>query len=338
MRTYQIAIANTYQSTNSPLIIKAGYYNTKMSGYKCITQLDSSEYKIILSDLGIVQVKNIININNITVMCKSEGNYTVFLLDPSQSDNGPLPFSFYAFNNIEPIDFNSMLFIFNQELPQIYSPTNALNAIDNVGTCAVLFEVYTLIYQIFYNSTTSIGVNGAYNSNWEFVYLGVFNLLQNATYPAEFIKTLMNINTQCSTQVFSTSITISRLIFQFLGFPVPVQMVYDGGLGGYFINIYYNIPDVWALGDAGFSELGDTTFLSSNGGTFLWVITKIILRLMPAHVKWEIQLLSIAEFNADFDVADVDDNDFYDPSILYDAYQVVNNLNNFNTQGYNLNV
>lgn len=333
MRNYQIGIANTYNQINAPLIIDSGYYNTKVSGYKCITQLNSTEYNIV----PINNQKNIVNINNITVLTKMVGSYTLQLIDPSQADNEVVLFSFYTFQNIPVTNSDNLSLIFNQELPAIYKSNEPYNDIDNSGTIAVLSEVYKTIYSLFFNSISSLGVSGVYNSEWEYVYLGVYNLLENAVYPAEFLKTLMNINTQCSTQRFSTAITISRLIYQFIGYPIPVQIVYNSVFKGYDINIFYTTMGEWSLEVPGYSELGITTILSSGGGTFLWVINKIILKLMPAHVKWRIQFPPITDFNLNFNISDVNSNDFYNPNILYDAYQVINNFNNFNTQGFNLN-
>lgn len=331
MRNYEIALANTYYAVDSPLQVNVGYYQTKLSGYKCITQLSNSEFQLNLFSSGLI------DIGNNRILAKNSDSYTIFIIDPSQSDNIPIPFSFYTFQNLYIVNNEVLNSILNQELPMIFNPNQPFNAINNAGTVSVLLKVYNTCYDLFYNSTTSIGLGTSYNSNWEYIYLGINNILQNAVYPAEFLKTMMNINTQCSIQGYSLAITFSRLVYQFIGEAVPVQIVYDNDTSQYLVNIYYNVPDVWSLGTVGFSELDDTTFLLGTGTSFLWVINKIVTRLMPAQVKWIIQYLSRDTFNTDFNISDVDTNDFYDPAVLYDAYMVVNNKNNFNTQGFDLN-
>lgn len=337
MRTYFTAIENTYYATNAPLTVVTGYYNTKMSGYECITKLNNNDYEVVPYVLTAQQESAFININTNTVMTKNENSYTLFVIDFSQTDNPPIPYSFYTYNNVTFLSSDGVADILLQEYPAIYKDFNILNQINNAGNVSVLYQLYRVLYSIFYNSITSVGANGTYNNKWEYVYLGVNNLLNNAKYPVNFLKTLMNINTQCSTQGFSIAITISRLTFQFIGIKVPVQVVYDDMLGGYYINIYYNVPDVWSLGTPGFTELDDTTYLLGAGTGYLWVINLLVARLMPAFVKWQIQYLSLDTFETNFDVADVDIDDYYNPAILYDAYMVVNNNNNFNTKGYNLN-
>lgn len=336
MRTYSVAIANDYTALDSPLIINAGYYNVKLSGYNCITQLDPSEYKIIPYTAGVI------NINDVTIMVKNPGSYTVFLNDPSQSDNAPVPLNFYAWQNVYEMNINTLNFILAQELPSLYKNTNILNAADNAGTTLVILETYATLYNLFYNSITSIGASigtgtnaqRGYNENWEFVYLGINKILQNAVYPAQFLKTLMRVKSQTSTQRFSLCIIISRLLFQLINVAVPVEIAYDSGAGRYNINIYNEIIDTWSLGTVDFGELDDHTYLLGEGNSFIFLIGLIITRLMPAFVKWRINYFSIATFNSTFAVSDVDNNDYYNPAVLYDAYQVVNNNNNFNTKGF----
>ncbi len=331
MRTYKVAIANDYVAVDSPLVFELGYYNTKLSGYKCITQIlpyFGAFYQIVPFTPGII------NVNDTTVMVKDEGNYTVFVNDPSQSDNDPIPFNFYAWQNVYEMNIETLNFILSQELPSLYKSTNVLNDADNEGMAAVILETYGVLYFLFYSAITSIGTGKAYNENWEFVFVGINKALQNAAYPAQFLKTLMRIKSQTSTQIFSLSITISRLLYQLINFEVPVEIVYDDMLGGYNINIYNERLDTWSLGVVDLGELDIHTRLLSRGSSFIWLIDVIITRIMPAFVKWKINYLSMSVFNSTFNVNDVDDNDYYDPSVLYDAYVVSSNTNNFNTRGY----
>lgn len=340
---YSIQIASTYNQTASPIIFNVGYYNTKISGYKCISLIPSSTYMIYPFNNDLQQIQNNI------LQAGHKGSYTVQFLDMNYPDNESIIYSFYIFEKPFIINQDILLRVINRELPEIYNPTNQLNHVDNYASSGIINEVYNYIYELFYNSMTSIGAtilgddinSGAgYNPNWETVYIGVTNFLQNATYPAAFLKTLMTINTKCSVQKFSISITLSRLCYQFLGITVPVYIEYNDDIKkSYTINIYYTENGAWVLGDSILSVLGSTTTLvNENSKDFLWIIQTIANRLMPAFVNFKISYHPITLFNSSFNISDVSSGvDFIDTSVIYDAYIVINNNNVFNTQGYFLN-
>jgi len=332
MRTYYIAINNTYNAIEAPLIVLAGYYNEKVGGYKCITQLNNDEYKIV-PYIPYNSKDLITEINNNTIMVSMVDDYTIFLNDFSQTDNPPIPFNFHAFQNIYIINENVLSILLEQELPALYNSDNVLNMADNAGNSAVLNAIYDNLYLLFYDSIISLGTGTYYNQNWELVFFNAINILQNIKYPAALLGTLLQINTQTSTQRFSIATTISKLAYQIIGTSVPVHIVYDTGLWN--IRIFYQ-PGDWFLGEAGKSELGDTTYLSDGNAGFLFIINLIIARIMPAFVKWEISYLPMATFETEFNISDVNINDYINPDIRYDAYMVVNNNNQFNTKGYYL--
>jgi hypothetical protein len=329
MTQYFVGLNNTYNTTNTPLVVQAGYYNQKAVEYSCITKLLPSQYKAYSfnNDLTVI--------NDYMLQTDVEGSYTVLFYDKLSNTNPPIPFSFYVFRqqfNINAINLEQLI---NKELPSIYSVEEPLNAIDNYASSETIKALYDYIYNLFWNSLTSVGVEKSYNLQWEEVYIEATNFLQNAVYPAQFLKTLMNINTQTSTQAFSIAQCLSRLIFQFNGEAAPVEVVWDFNTQQYNINIYYTTFIGWQLGVPGSSELGITTILGGlESNPFLWIINTVANRIMPAYVKWNINYLNIAEFNNNFQIALVTNNDFINSNQIYNAYKVVNNNNIFNTQGF----
>ncbi len=327
-KTYSIALANTYSATYTPLAVLAGYVNQKSMAYNCITQIPTTDYVAypFNNDLTII--------NSNMLQTPTEGSYSIFLYDTTTT-NPPIPFSFYVFRKFFNISDEILLQLINRELPAIYSPDNELNNVDNIASAGVIKALYDYIYSLFWNALTSVGTGTGYNSQWETVYIGATNFLQNATYPAQFLRTLMNVNTQTSTQAFSIAQCLSRLIFQFTGVSAPVEVAYDSAGKKYLINIFYEGFSGWILGITGHTELGITTILGDTGSnSFLWIINEVANRLMPAYVKFSIIYLSTTEFDAQFNTSIVDSSDFINPAIIYDAYEVVNNNNVFNTQGY----
>lgn len=329
MTQYFVGLNNTYNTTNTPLVIQAGYYNQKSVNYSCITKLPHTQYVAypFNNDLTVI--------NNYMLQTDVENSYTILFYDKLNDTNPPIPFSFYVFKKLFNINTINLEQLINRELPSIYNSEEPLNAIDNYASAGALKELYNYIYSLFWNSLTSVGVGESYNSQWEEVYIGATNFLQNAAYPARFLKTLMNINTQTSTQAFSIAQCLSRLIFQFVGVATPVEVVWNPSTQQYNINIYYiNFPG-WKLGVDGFTELGVTTILGGGeSNPFLWIIKTVANRIMPAYVKWSIAYLTPEYFNNNFQITLVTNNDFIDSNQIYDAYKVVNNNNIFNTQGF----
>lgn len=336
---YIINIASTYQQTFSPIEFMVGYKNIKIehNNYQCISLIQPSHYVIhpLNNDLQVIQ-------NNI-LQASKEGSYSVQLFNMNNSITDAIIYSFYIFEKPFIMNQDIILRLINKELPNIYNASNKLNMIDNYASAGVINKLYNYVYELFYNAITSIGttINGlsGYNNNWETVYIEVTNFLQNAAYPAKFLNTLININTQCSVQRFSIAITLSRLCYQFLNTYTPVYIVYVPSTNIYLITIYYSDNNAWILGDNIYSVLGETTILAnSNLKSFLWIIQTIANRLIPASIKFMIQYEQISIFNSNFNISAVNTGiDFIDTTIIYDAYMVVNNNNVFNTQGYFLN-
>jgi hypothetical protein len=253
-------------------------------------------------------------------------------------DLPPKLFSLYAYESPQPITPELILGILNGELPSIYNPNDELNKADNFGMSTVLAAIYQQVYTLFYNSIMSVGSGNQYNQNWEFVYIGINNLLQNAAYPAQLLSTLMRIPTQTSIQIAPMALFISRIAFQYSGSTTPVQIVYNLASDEYLINLYTSENVGWQLGVPGRTELGESTYLfETRASAFLYILCSIIGRLMPVQIKYSLEPLSKLVFNTDFNTAVVEIQDYIDPAVQYDAYEVVNNNNTLNAKGYFLN-
>jgi len=245
----------------------------------------------------------------------------------------PVPLSVYAYQSLFINNTTNLLQIISQELPAIYSNDNLPNLADNFATAAVFERVYSFIYNQFYDAISSVGEGKEYNRMWEQVYIGSNDFLLTAKYPAEFIKTLMQVGTRTGVKIKDISIVISRLMYQFSGFPFPVEIVFDDANNRYDVNIY-NMPtiDQWILG---YSQLGINTILTTElQRSDLWFIYLTLKRLMPVFVKFRINYFDADKFNTDFRVDLVDEDDYLLDSINYNAYMVVNNNNIYNTKGY----
>lgn len=326
-----IGLDNTFVNPNAPLVVEVGIYTTKDSGYRCITKLDKSEYDVLpITDTGIYKV------NNNVVQCARKGDYTIAVYGLGASEFPPELFSFFVYDSPQLINKKMALQIIAAELPTIYKSSNPLNNADNNGIAAVLALVYKQVYTLFYGAITSIGESNSYNPNWEYVYLSMNKFLQNAVHPADFLKTLMQVPTKTGVSFSDLAIFASRLSFQFTGENTPVSVEYLPVTNKYNITIY--IPDsgygskIWFLGSKG---LGVGTYL---GGVlenpFVFILSRLIGRLMPVTVKYNITLTPVSDFSLNYDISPVNTNDYIDASINYDAYVVVNNNNLFNTKGY----
>lgn len=326
---YIIALANTYCMTDAPLVVEMAYYNDKPSGYSCLTKLPAS-------DILVVNTDDAINVRDNTVMVHTQGSYTVLVYDKNLPT--PLPFSFYAFTNLFVNNHVSLLSIFNQELPEIYNAADPLNYADNYAITGVFAEVYKYIYELFYNTITSIGVGSEYNKDWELVFVGVNNFLSGAVYPSQLLKTLMQIKTLTGTRVKQIATCLSRILYQYTGESTPVSVRYNSTARRWDINIYAATYNVWVLGVSGSSELGVTTKLSNGQQqSYFWFVGEVAKRIMPAFTKFRINSTSRAIFDASYNIGDVNADDYVNPDLIYDAYEVVNNDNVFNTRGYLLN-
>lgn len=323
---YVLGFNNTYQQTNSPLVVRMAYINQRTPYYKCVTTIDNIQLK--------TNDDNCTIINNNNLMCSKQGSYTVNVYDINNQQS--TPFSFYVFNELFINTNNSLYNIIQSELPSIYGIDNEVNNVNNKAKAKTIQEVYRYIYNLFYNSVSSIGGGMEYNSNWELVYFGTNGLLKNFVYPAEIIKSMLQINTKVSTSVKDISIFLSRILFQMTGRKIPVSMVYDDKLRRYNINIYDTaIINGWLLDIPTKGELGITTVLTNRTqNELLWVIMVLTQRIVPCFTDFVINYLNYSDFELNFNIPIVLENDFIDNNTIYDAYTWVNNNNIFNTKGY----
>jgi hypothetical protein len=334
MANYTVTLANTFSTTNSPLVLEVAYDNIKSINYTCKTLLPSNavRYNTVTNDY-IQKVTN--NIIQVAVA----GSYHIYVYDTTSATIIPLPFSFYAFDNLHINNKENILQIFSQELPTIYKNTEQFNYADNLAIASVINRVYDYMYGLYYDSLMSVGTGNSYNVNWELVYVGVKNFLSQAFYPSQFINTLIKLGAYASMRVQDISITLSKIMYQYLNIPVPVSIVYDAPTNLWTINIYYTPAQTWLLGVAGSTELGVTTYLSNINAQsgFLWFIAELAERLMPSYVKYKISYINYSTFLVDFNTTIVDSGDYYSENFIYEAYMTVNNNNNYHTRGYILN-
>lgn len=334
---YFCGILNNYKQTNSPLNIAVGRYNEKTDGYKCITKLENKNFKIInLSKNNIIT--KIPNYN--AIMSDKAGSYFVLIYDVTTTENNlkPTLLPVYIFNELFNNTQTSVYKTITHELPQLYKYSNKYNNVDNLATAKVIEEVYLFIYNLFYNTVSSVGRGKVYNQNWEIVYFATNNLLKNFVYPADLIESLLQINGLVATKVKDIAIFLSRILYQMVGVLVPVYIYYNKNSKQYIITIYNtNLLSAWSLGDRDKSILGETTILTSRTESqHLWIISILARRLMPCSNKFTIIFNSIEIFKEKFNTEIVKENDYIDDNVIYDAYGVVNNDNLFNTKGYNL--
>ena len=340
MRKYFISINNTFNFTNSPIVLSVGYYNTYQGvQISCITLLDPSTYSIRSLNNDITILSN----NSFTA--PNQGSYTIQILDNYLENNNQLvTYSLYIFNNKFIINDTIIYNSTNRQLPSIYNRSNKYNDIDNIASSKVINDMHNYHYNLFWNILLSLGVNGYYNTDKEFTYFGINGILKNASFPAELLQTVSNIDTQGGNTAYDLMILISRICLQFLGYDssgngVPVEVVYDVNNKIWNINIYNvsKIGNIWVLGDSVKSILGTSTYLGGlNTDTILWFINYIIYNIIPLHIKYYINYYSFNNFTAKYNTSIVGVNDFYDFSnpTQYGCFQVINNNNNFNTKGY----
>lgn len=331
MANYTITLANTFLTTNSPLVLELAYNNVKSIKYTCKTLLPSNaiKYNTITKDYIQEVTNNIIQVG-------VAGSYHIYVYDNTSSSIEPLPFSFYAFDNLHINNKENILQIFSQELPTIYKNIEPYNYADNLGISSVITTVYDYMYGLYYDSLMSVGTGKSYNANWELVYVGVKNFLTQAIYPSQFINTLIKLGAYASMRVQDISIALSKIMFQYLDIPTPISIVYDAPTNLWTINIYYTPSAVWLLGVAGSTELGVTTYLSNLNAQsgFLWFVSELASRLMPSYVKYHLSFINYSTFLTRFNTGIVGANDYYSENFIYDAYMTVNNNNNYNTRGY----
>lgn len=334
MAKYIISFANTFLTTNSPLVLELAYENIKSNHYTCKTLLPSNAIRYNLVTNNYIQ-----KVTNNIVQVGVAGSYSIYVYDNTSTVIIPLPFNFYAFDNLHINNKENILQIFSQELPTIYKNTEPFNYADNLAIASVINRVYDYIYSLYYDSLMSIGTGNSYNANWELVYVGVKNFLSQAFYPSQFINTLIKLGAYASMRVQDISIALSKIMYQYLNVPVPVSIVYNASNNLWAINIYYTPPNTWLLGVDGSSELGVTTYLSSSNteSGFLWFVSELAERLMPSYVKYNLLYFNYSTFLVDFNTTIVDSGDYYSENFIYDAYMTVNNNNNYHTRGYILN-
>lgn len=322
-----IGIRNTFTNPNAPIVIESGYYNTKQDGYKCLTKLSISE-----KSLNPITAANMYKVNETTIQCATVGSYSVLVAN-KLLNTSPQLFSFTVYEAPQIINKEWLTQLINSELPTIYKSQNQLNNADNYGSATVLSIVYESVYQLFYNTITSIGKDKAYNSNWEYVYVGANNFLQNAVYPADFLNTLMQVITQTGISMPNLAILASKIAFQYTGLNNPVSMWYNPEDDVYYIDVYVNgVLIGWELG---VSELGIDTVLSmASASQYSYILSEIVAKLIPITVNYQIQLLNYQDFLDGFNTAQVANSDYIDSAVKYDAYMVVNNNNIFNTKGF----
>lgn len=327
MTNYVVKQNNTYNTTDSPIVFEMGFYNQKTLNYKCITKINDDDI-IINENIGKITL-----IANNKLLASNNMSYSIILYDK----NNPIsltPYNFYLYSNLHINNEIGLLQILNSELPNIYNPLEPLNNADNTASVAVMEAVYSYVYELYYNSISSIGVKDQYNSAWELVYVGVNNFLTGAKYPAELLKTLMRIKSQTGTRRHDIAILISRVLYQYTGGISPVEILFNSTSQQWEISIYNaRLTDSWALGT---SQLGIDTILGKRGVTswLFWFISALIQRLMPVSAKWIIYNYEYTNFIMRYNTDIVDNNDFYNPDVLYPCYAVINNKEGFNTQGY----
>lgn len=326
MSTYKIGVDNTFTVPNSPVKIEMGEYS-EVAGYKSIKALGSSEIMVKCLD------QFSYNVSPNTVQCGTVGSYSFLITDKTKLTINPQLFSFYVYPFPNALGKDWLLQLINGELPTIYNPNEILNAADNAGIAAVMNQLYLQLVDLYYGTITSIGTGSSYSQDWEYVYIGVNNFLQNCVYPAQFLKTMMRIPAQTGISMIDLSIFTSNLAFQITGQPCPVEMYYNEPTNTYIINIFANnIVYGWQLG---LSLLGEDTYLSTpESSPFVYILCKILGKLLPVTIKYFINILPYDIFLNEFNTAQVQANDYIDSSVRYQAYAVVNNNNLFNTKGY----
>lgn len=326
MTQYLIGVDNTFTLPNSPIKIEMGKY-FDVSGYKSIRPLLSGEYWVKCL------TQYCYGVNDNTVQCALVGSYSFLITDKTEPSINPLPFSFYVYPSPLALGESWLLQLINGELPTIYNPNEILNDADNSGIAAVMSKLYRQLNELFYGTITSIGSGSSYSQDWEYVYIGVNNFLQNAVYPADFLRTMMRIPSQTGISMPDLAIITSRLAYQITGQPNPVEMYYSDTTDTYVINIYANSTfGGWRLG---VSQLGvDTVLTTGESSPYVYILSKILARLLPITVKYIINILTYDVFLAEFNTTQVLFNDYIDSSVKYQAYVVVNNNNLFNTKGY----
>lgn len=326
MSEYFIGVDNTFTLPNSPIKIEVGKYSN-VAGYQSIQPLANTEFWVkCLTPYSYL-------VNDHTVQCGVVGSYSFLITDKTEPVLTPQLFSFYVYPTVNVLGETWLLQLINAELPTIYNPNQVLNAADNAGIAAVWKQLYIQLAELYYGTITSIGTGDSYSQDWEYVYIGINNFLQNCYYPAEFLKTMMKIPSQTGISMPDLAIITSRLAYQITNAPNPVEMYYDDTIDTYIINIFANGATTgWILGT---STLGVNTVLGTSiTSQYTYILSKIIAKLLPVTVKYIINVLTYSVFLTDFVVAQVLPNDFIDPEVYYDAYVVVNNNNLFNTKGY----
>lgn len=322
-------LANQYCTVNAPLVIEMGYVNQKSENYKCLTKINSEDLRVTPLQPNAEQM-----ISNNTLQVGTIGSYSV-LVHENVNDTQNL-FSFYAFGNLSINNQDALLSIFNQELPAIYKSSNVLNNADNFATTGIMAYLYEFIYNLYYNSISSIGIRAEYNRDWELVYVGAANFLSNAVYPAKCLQTLMQISSLTGTRVKDIAICLSRLLYQFTGVATPIEINYIQESDLYQITLYSSSFGAWVLGQIGSSELGVTTVLTGRSlrQDYFWFIYSVAERLIPPFVKFNFEFRDREAFTDRFNIDIVDADDYILEELVYNAYEVVNNNKNFNTKGY----
>lgn len=328
---YVVRLDTEYTTTNSPIVFNMGYVNQKTPTYNCITQIPNHDILVKSQEPDLFQ-----EVTNNVLQSNKEGSYATLIYDLGNAINPPLLYPVKTYQALNINNHDTLLRIFNQELPAVYNPTNQLNLADNNGTVGVLTKVYEYVYELYFNSISSIGVGNQYNPQWELVYVGVNNFLSGAKYPAQLLKTLMQLTTTTGTTRHSIAITLSRVLYQYLGEPIPCEITYNETGKIWEIHLFSSSFVAWLLGINGNTELGQTTTLTSRRAktNYLWFIYVLAQRLFPAFVKFKFVFESKDNFNAKFNIGVVGDDDYYNPTQLYGAYKVVSNSNTFNTKGY----
>lgn len=326
--SYLIAVDNTFTIPNSPIKIEMAKY-TNRDGYSALTQLLPTSIKVTPLDDGLIVVTG----TTTTVQTAESGSYSVLVTDLASPEIPPQKFSFYVYDAPQVLNKSWLYNLFNSLLPDLYNSNNALNSADNLGVSAICEALYQQLVEAFYNAIYSVGKNQAYNSQWEYSYIGINNFLQNVKYPADFITTMMCIPTQTGIRMPDIAIFTSRLAFCITGVENPVSVYYDLFSNVYHIDVYSNntiLP--WILG---VSQLGINTFLvQAESNIYIYILCKIVSKLLPISIKYQFTFLTYTEFEENFNSSQPLASEYINPAITYDAYGVINNNNVFNTKGY----
>lgn len=334
---YYTYVDNMFTYPNAPIVVDVGVdFTAPATTRQYIKRILPNNIKVLDAFHG----SELLVTSNNTVQVSRDGSYSLLIY--TNEDATPFTykmiFSFFCYNNVQRLNTAYLVKLIGQELPSLLNPVAPYMKSIIFGYASVFATIYEQLYYLYYNTVESLGVEDefgrkGYNSDLEYVYIGVNKFLENAVYPAPLLQTLMNVKTQTGITPTDIAIILSRIYYQFTGNEGACSVVWNQADNRYDIFIWYvsTIP-YWILGT---SILGTNTILGSPDDTaFFWILYTIAQRLMPVTTKYKLIPLLSTDFVANYYVDEVGVDIFYNPAIKYDAYRVVNNNVSFNTQGF----